>query len=1143
MRGYDKLTSLPAFTPREWSVDVSAWLRELGLGEYAASFAENKIDSELLGQLTDDDLKSLGVSALGDRKRLLASIAALGVQAPAASEETRPPLAYTPTHLAERILSSRRALEGERKHVTMLFADIKGSTALIENLDPEEAAGHLSPALSAMMDAVHRYEGTVNRVQGDGIMALFGAPLAHEDHAVRACLAAIAIRDAFQGGLDVRVGLHCGDVLVRAVRNDLSMDYDVVGSSAHLASRMEQSAASGTIRITESVRSLAEGYVETRPLGSVSVKGLQQKAEVHELVGRTALRTRWEARAAHALTTFVGRRRELENLLAAAESVGSGQGQLVALVGDAGIGKSRLVHELTHLSQFNDWTLYQTGALPHAMNTAYLPLGILLRAIFNVSERDDQAEVDTKMRVGLARFVTNVGPLLPIMQVLMDLPVSDPDWAALNPQQRASRITEGAKNLLLQAADTRPMVLVFEDLHWIDPGSQRVLDALVEGMAAHTLLLIVTHRPEYQHDWTGKSFYTRTRVDPLAASSTHEMLDTLIGLDPELESLKHLLIERTEGRPLFIEETVRSLKETGILSERNGAIRLESDPATIDIPASVQDVLAARIDRLTPELKNLLQTAAVIGRRIPVRLLKSIEALSDDSLHEQLSALQSSEFLYEVATGDDAAYLFKHALTEDVAYVSLTQDTRQQLHGRLVEAIETAYAGRLEEHVEELARHAMRAKRWNEAFVYNREAAKKAHGRSAYPAAIARFDNALTALDHLPDDEARLVDKMSIRLEKRTALWPLGRHDELEKRVREAGDLAERAGDTLRLAYVHNYLTAHYWQKGEHARAIEHGEKAIALAERSGDFSALYTSIEHLGLAFNARGEFEQQVEIHRRAVEALTGPPAYQLHGMAGYPAAITRGFLAWGLAELGEFDEALDRAREGVDIASELNSAMSTVWVTDYLALTHLRRGEFDQAIALAEPNFELCERAEVQLLMTITSGILGLAFSAASRHSDAIRLLEVAVRAENLRHHPEGSGYPFVWLADAYLRAARLTEAREAAARAVDIARKQDERGHAAWARFTQAEIERANRSPIANVTSAYEIALDLAARSAMRPLAALCHLGLALANVEIDGAKAGGKSLSEARESFRALGMKHWLGQVDRLLESGADQSNG
>jgi len=1125
-------------------VDVSAWLVGLGLGEYSASFAENKIDSEVLRQLTDDDLKELGVSALGDRKKLLAAINALHEHGAATRSErvldisdgVRTPLTYTPTHLAERILRSRHALEGERKHVTILFADIKGSTALIENLDPEEAAGHLSPALSTMMDAVHRFEGTVNRVQGDGIMALFGAPLAHEDHTVRACLAAIAIRDSFEGGLDIRVGLHCGEVLVRAVRNDLSMDYDVVGSSAHLASRMEQSAEPGTIRITESVRSLAEGFVETRPLGSISVKGLQQKVEVHELVGRTTLRMRWEARATHALTAFVGRRRELESLLTAAESVDSGRGQLVALVGDAGIGKSRLVHEFTHLPQISDWILYQTGALPHAVNTPYAPFGILMRAIFGVTERDDQAQIDAKMRTGLERFTTDVDPLLPVTQVLMDLPVSDPSWATLDPQQRAYRIIDGAKNLLLQAAETRPMVLVFEDLHWIDSGSQRVLDSLVEGMAAHGLLLLVTHRPEYQHDWTGKSFYTRTRLDPLATTSAREMLDSLVGVDPELDSLKRLLIDRTEGRPLFIEETVRSLKEAGVLIEEDGIVRLESDPASIEIPASVQDVLAARIDRLAPELKSLLQTSAVIGRRVPIRLLQSVGALSDKALLVHLAALQSSEFLYEVASGDDAAYLFKHALTEEVAYASLTQDTRRQLHGRLVDAIEAAYAGRLEEHVEELARHALRAKRWDKALTYNRDAAERAHGRSAYPTAIERFEDALTALDHLPDDEAHSIHKMDIRLALRSSLWPLGRHEELEKRVLEAGDLAERAGDTGRLANVHNFLTAHYWRAGEHTRAIEHGEKGIDLAERADDFSVLYTTIQHVGVALNARGEFERQVALHRRVATELSGSPAYRRHGMAGYPAVITRGYLAWGLAELGEFDEALDWARQGIEIASEVNSAISAVWVTNYLALTHIRRGEFNEAVTLLEPNFELCERAEVRLLATMTYSILGLALSATGKGSDAIQLLERAVEPETLRHHPQGSAYPFVWLADAYLNAARISEAREAASRAVETARQQEERGHEAWARFTQAEIESASQSPIATVTSVYRVALDLAERGAMRPLAALCHLGLASASSEFEGALEKSKSFNLARESFRTMGMKHWLARVDRLLDA-------
>lgn len=1113
--------------------DVAAWLSTLGFEEYAASFVNNKIDAKILRQLTDADLKALDVDALGDRKRLLAAIADYDRSGLTSTDQLAAPLAYTPHHLAERILGSRGAVEGERKHVTVLFADVKGSTSLIEKLDPEEAALRLNPVLSAMMAAVHRYEGMVNKVQGDGIMALFGAPLAHEDHAVRACLAALAILEHFRDDLEVRVGLHNGEVLVRAINKDLSIDYDAIGATVHLASRMEQSAAPGTARITDSVRSLADGYIETRAIGPVSVKGLAHQVEVHELVGRTILRTRWEARAARQLTAFVGRRRELETMFAAAENAGAGDGQLVALVGEAGMGKSRLVHEFTQASQFDDWRVCQTGALSHGASTPYLPIGMLVRTIFGVDDLDDHAAINEKINKGLEWIAVDVDPLIPVMQSLMDLPVSSHDWPSLDPQQRRNRIIEGVKRLVLRSAEPRPMVLVFEDLHWVDAESQRVLDALIEVMGAHRLLVLVTHRPEYRKDWMQRSFYSRIRVDPLAAASARSMLDGMLGAGGETESLKQLLIERTEGRPLFIEETVRSLRELGILTERDGKAALDRDVTNIELPASVQDVLAARIDRLAPELKNLLQTAAVIGRRVPVRLLRAIEPATEQALLSRLTALQSSEFLYEVEAGEDAAYLFKHALTEEVAYASLTQETRRLLHGRLVEAIETAYAARLEEHVVDLGRHALRAELWDKAFAYNREAAKKAHGRSAYVAAIERFEDALFALDHLPDDEAHINDKMDVRLEMRTALWPLGRHDQLAKRVREAGDLAEQVGDIARLANVHNYLTAHYWRAGEHRKAIEHGEKGIALAERAGDFSVRVTTMHHFGHAFNAHGNFARQVELHREVVTALTGPVAYLRHGMAGYPSAITRGFLAWGLAELGEFDEAFAWAHEGIEIASKVNSAMTTVWVTDYLALTHLFRGEISQAINLLEPNLELCQRAEVRLLLTLTSSMLGLAFSTCGRQTEAVPLLEMAVKPENMRYHPQGSGYPLVWLADGYLHAACFAEASDAVLQALDIARRQEERGHEAWGLFTQAQIEQAVGAPRDTVLSRYRSALALAELCQMRPLVARCHLLLGAAHLDFADSTEALALLGKAREAFCGMGMTGYVKQLDGL----------
>ena len=511
---------------------------------------------------------------------------------------------------------------------------------------------------------------------------------------------------------------------------------------------------------------------------------------------------------------------------------------------------------------------------------------------------------------------------------------------------------------------------------------------------------------------------------------------------------------------------------------------------------------------------------------MPVSLLRTIEQPDAGSLQDRLSALQAAEFLYEIESGNDQTFLFKHALTEEVTYASLLQDTRRNLHARLVDAIETVYQSRLDEHIEQLAHHALQAQRWDKAFRYNREAAKRAHERSSYPAAITRFENALAALENLPDDESYLLDKIDIRLEMRTALWPLGRHQEMEKRATEAGELAAAIGDIPRQANVHNFLCAHYWQAGEHSRAITHGENGIALARQAADFSVLVTTTQHLGVAHNACGNFKQQVALHRQVARQLTGPPASQRHGMAGYPAVVARGFLAWGLAELGEFEEALRWANEGTEIGRQINSAMSTVWVTNYLALTHLRRGDIGEAVSLMEPNFALCNRAEVRLLQTLTRGIFGYALCCAGDSGEGLPLMASAVEDSALRDHPEGSGYPFAWLAEGYLHAGRIAEARRMIDRSLVISRSQKERGHEAWALFTRAEIARVDGRPQNEVLSAYQAAHEAAAECGMRPLRSRCCYGIARTYLQNGQSEPGSDMLASARTAFQSMGMRYW-----------------
>ena len=457
----------------------------------------------------------------------------------------------------------------------MLFADLKGSMELLADRDPEEARQLLDPVLERMMDAVHRYEGTVNQVMGDGIMALFGAPIAHEDHALRASYAALAMQEAIRRyseevrrghgiTVHIRVGLNSGEVVVRAIGNDLHMDYSAIGQTTHLAARMEQLTTPGSILLTAETLRLVEGLVQVNALGPVPVKGLTAPVEVFELVGATAVRTRLQA-AARALTRFVGRQAELEALRQALERTGTGHGQVVAVVGEAGVGKSRLLYEFTRSPHIHGWLLLEGSSVSYGKAMPYLPVRELLKAYFQIEERDEGQRIREKVTGKLLTLDPALGPTLPAFLTLLDVPLDDPSWQALDPPQRRQRTLDAMKRLLLRESQAQPLLLVFENLHWLDAETQTLLDSLIEGLPTARVLLLVNYRPEYTHGWESKTYYTQLRLDPLPPESADELLQALLGNDASLALLKRLLIERTEGNPFFLEESVRALVETGVL--------------------------------------------------------------------------------------------------------------------------------------------------------------------------------------------------------------------------------------------------------------------------------------------------------------------------------------------------------------------------------------------------------------------------------------------------------------------------------------------------------------------------------------------------------------------------------------------------
>ena len=637
---------------------------------------------------------------------------------PSAAPATTPS-SRMPSHLADRILISKAALEGERKQVTVLFADLKGSTELLADRDPEEARQLLDPVLDRMMEAVHYYEGTVNQVMGDGIMALFGAPLAHEDHAVRGCYAALRMQESVKRyaaevlrsagvPIHIRVGLNSGEVVVRSIGNDLHMDYTAVGQTTHLAARMEQMAVPGSILITGTVLGLTRDAVAVSSLGSRSVKGLASPIEVYEVVGASTTGSRRQASAARDLTRFVGRHTEMLTLQRAIERASVGAGQVVAIAAEPGVGKSRLLREFLQSEAAQGWRTMEAIGVSSGKTTAYLPLVETLRTYFHIDAADDPRTICDKITAHLHTLQEDAWPTGPALLQVLDVPADDPQWQMLDPPGRREHTLDALRRLLLRESRIQPLLLVFDSLHWMDSQTHAVLDGVVPSLADSRIFLLITHRPEYQHSWADTAGYTGLLLKPLPADGAQELLDLLLGSDQSVRALKGWLIGRTEGNPFFLQESIRTLVETEVLAGEQGAYRLVKPLESIQLPATIHAVLAPRIDRLPPAAKRLLQAASVIGKDVPLVLLQAIADMSEDEVRRNLAILQAGDFIHERQLFPSLEYTFRHVLTQEVAYDTILRDRRRALHARVMEALEQLQGDRPGEQVESLALHALR---------------------------------------------------------------------------------------------------------------------------------------------------------------------------------------------------------------------------------------------------------------------------------------------------------------------------------------------------------------------------------------------------------------------------------------------------
>ena len=1009
---------------------------------------------------------------------------------------------------------------------------------LLADRDPEEARKLLDPVLERMMEAVHRYEGTVNQVMGDGIMALFGAPVAHEDHAVRACYAALDLQAALRRyaeeirrdhGVDVqvRVGLNSGEVVVRAIGSDLRMDYSAVGQTTHLAARMEQLARPGVTLLTADTLRLAEGYIEITPLGLVPVKGLEAPVEVYELVGAGPRRSRLQATAARGFTRFVGREPELEALRYALARAADGHGQVVAIVGEPGVGKSRLVWEVTHSHRVHGWLVLQAGSVSYGKATSYLPVIDLLKGYFAIEDRDGPRAVHEKVTGKLLTLDRALEGSLPALLALLDVPTGDPQWPTLDPPQRRRRTLDAVKRLLLRESQVQPLLVIFEDLHWIDSETQALLDGLVESLPAARLLLLVNYRPEYQHAWGSRTYYTQLRLDPLPTEGAEQLLAALLGIRRRPRAT-HARADRTDGRqPILLGgERADARRDRGPL-RRARRLPTGAAPARHPSPGDGAGGTGRPYRPAPPEDKRLLQVASVVGKDVPWVLLQAIAELPDEALRRGLEHLQAAEFLYATSLYPDLEYSFKHALTHEVAYGGLLHDRRRSLHARIVDTLEALYPNRLTEHVESLAYHASRGERWDKAAGYLQRAGARAAERSAHRTAVDWLEQALAALGHLPETRDTLARGLDVRFDLHTSLFALNEHARMRRHMEAAEQIADAIGDRHRLGRALSLLCPSLRTMGEMRRSAEIGRRALAIAAEVSDQRLEEETSFWLGQTHAALGDHRGAEEFFRRTITSL--PPDLTAEAARALPrfASNARAWLASSLAQLGRFDEALALGTEALRVARALDDKFRIVIAHTHLGGLHLYRGSFVDSVALLEQALSIGRSWDISNYFRSNTGWLAVAYARLGRIGDALALERADLSLSSVPS----------WAEVCFLTE-REDEALEAEEQALMTYRQSGQRGVEGWALHLLGEIT-ASRDPldVARADGCYREAMTLAEELSMRPLVAHCHFGLGkLYSRTGDGAKAE-EHLSTATTMYREMGMDFWLEKAEAAAAGG------
>jgi class 3 adenylate cyclase/tetratricopeptide (TPR) repeat protein len=1057
------------------------------------------------------------------------------------------PDAYTPKHLAEKILTSKGAIEGERKIVTVMFSDVSGFTAISEKLDPEDVHAIMDRVFEVILNAVHYYEGTVNQFLGDGVMALFGAPIAHEDHAQRALSAALAIQDGLKPlaedvkrahGVEfrMRMGINTGPVVVGAIGHDLRMDYTAVGDTTNLAARLLAIAKPGQIVTSRRTQNLRDRFFVFEDLGEFQVKGKTEPVRAYavnrELSGRTSL----EVSKERGLTPLAGRDRELQCLAEIHGRAIDRQGAIAVLTGDPGVGKSRLLYEFLRRLETETLQVLEATCASYGRSMAYRPIIDLLRRCLGLFEGIAADEIRSRV-ANQHEFLGLEGEERHILLAHF-LGVSAPSefLSRLSGAQLKERTFAAIRDMFVRMSEEEPLILVVENMHWIDTASEEFLAHLAIHLPGHRILMVLTTRQGYSAPWLAPPLAELLTLEGLSAADVRGMVRTVLTVDEVSEQLFKFLAERSEGNPLYVEEIIRQLQETGGLTVEGGEARLSRTDVTV--PATIHDIIAARVDRLADGPKQTLQGAAVVGRRFGVSLVSRVLNVAPNQVAGHLRELHALDFVFRSAEEPEPMYSFKHALTQDVVYASVLERRRRTYHTAAGVGLEELFSRSIDDVVELVAYHYKRGQVWDKATKYLRQSAVKAQARSAHREALASLEEALESLRHLPETPETREQGIDVRIELRGSLYPLGEFDKMLGYLQEAEVMATAIPDARRLGWVSIHTAEYFRQTGRFADARALAEQALAQGKKLEDLPLRVHASHYVGLTCHAVGDY-------RRASEALrdvarSPQPDWRSLAFGGTVTAswaayqaVNFAWLARCLAERGEFEEGMAAGREALAIAeSPYSQAVASIGL-GYIALL---RGDLETAGPVLERACSITREGNFALLHPQAVRFLGAGYLLAGRIAEGFALVRAAADQVESKRLLMQHAAVLTLLGEACLFADRVDEAATVAQRALRLARERGQRGDAATALHVLGEAAARSPQDLDKAEHYYQAAIALAGELEMRPLLARSHFGIGRLYLGTGDRDRAESHFLAATRLFIAMDMLLWVREAISSLSA-------